>query len=224
MGQREPLSDAVEEYLEAIHRFAGYGDGPTTTRLAEHLNVKPASVTGMLKRLADLGLIIYQRYGRIKLTPAGDRLAHAVVRRHRLAERFLTDVLEVPLAQVHDEACRLEHALSADVAGRIADKLGDPELCPHGHPINAQADDRMASLLDAPKGRVLVIVRLENESPEVVRYLTDRKLLPNARVKVKAREPLDGGVVVEAGGETHTIGRDLAATIRVARPGRKKRP
>ncbi len=223
MGQTEPLSHAVEEYLEAIHRFAGYREGPTTTRLADHLNVKPASVTGMLRRLSELGLITYQRYGHIRLTPAGDRLAHAIVRRHRLAERLLTDVLEVPLAQVHHEACRLEHALSADVAGRIADKLGDPELCPHGHPINAQAGDRTMSLLDAPKGRVLVIVRLENESPEVVRYLTDRKLLPDARLKVKAREPLDSGVVVEVSGETHTIGRELAATIRVTRP-RRKRP
>jgi DtxR family Mn-dependent transcriptional regulator len=223
MAQTETLTHAVEEYLEAIHRFATSGDGPTTTGLAEHLDVRPASVTGMLKRLADLGLITYQRYGRIKLTPAGERRAHAIVRRHRLAERLLTDLLEVPLDQVHDEACRLEHALSADVAGRIADKLGDPDLCPHGHPIDAQADDRTLSLLDAPPGRAVAIVRLQDESPEVVRYLSDRALLPKARLRVRAREPLGGGVVVEVGGETHTIGRDLAATIRVTRP-RGRRP
>lgn len=223
MVQAETLTHAVEEYLEAIHRFASAGEGPTTTGLAEHLDVTPASVTGMLKRLADLGLIAYQRYGRIKLTPAGDRLAHAIVRRHRLAERLLADVLEVPLDQVHDEACRLEHALSPDVAGRIADKLGDPELCPHGHPIDAKAHDRTMSLLDAPESRALVVVRLENESPEVVRHLADRKLLPKARLKVKAREPVGGGLVVEVSGERHTIGRELAATIRVTRSRRKSR-
>jgi DtxR family Mn-dependent transcriptional regulator len=223
MAKTETLTHAVEEYLEAIHRFASAGGGPTTTGLAEHLAVTPASVTGMLKRLADLGLIAYERYGRIELTAAGDRLAHSIVRRHRLAERLLADVLEVPLDQVHDEACRLEHGLSADVAGRIADKLGDPELCPHGHPIDAQAEDRTMSLLDAPKSQALVVVRLENESPEVVRYLADRKLLPKARLKVKDREPVGGGVVVEVGKERHTIGRELAATIRVTRPRRKSR-
>ncbi len=222
MPQAETLTQAVEEYLEAIHHFAASGEGPTTTRLADHLDVRPASVTGMLKRLADLGLVDHKRYGRIKLTPAGERRAHAIVRRHRLAERLLTDVLDVPLDQVHDEACRLEHALSADVAGRIAKKLGDPELCPHGHPIDAQIQDRTMSLLDAPEGATLVLVRLGDESPEVVRYLADRKLLPRARLKVKAREPVGGGVVVEVNGGTHTIGRQLAATIRVTQPRRKR--
>jgi DtxR family Mn-dependent transcriptional regulator len=222
MPQAERLTHAVEEYLEAIYRLAASGEGPTTTGLADHLDVRPASVTGMLKRLADLGLVDHKRYGRIKLTAVGGRRAQAIVRRHRLAERLLTDMLDVPLDQVHDEACRLEHALSADVARRIAKKLGDPELCPHGHPIDAQIQDRTMSLLDAPEGAALVLARLGDESPEVVRYLADRKLLPRARLKVKTREPVGGGVVVELNGETHTIGRELAATIRVTQPWRKR--
>jgi len=221
MTQTQPISGAVEEYLEAIHRLSGKQGALSTTGLAERLGVKPASVTGMLKRLAAQGFITYRRYGRIELTPEGGRLAGSVIRRHRLAERLLTDVLGVPLDRVHDEACRLEHALSPDVENRIAERLG-ADVCPHGNPINS-TPDRSVSLLDAPMNRPLTIVRLEDESPEVIRYLAEQSLLPGGTVTLKRREPLGGAVVLEVGGAAQTIGRDLAETIRVARPQREKR-
>jgi DtxR family Mn-dependent transcriptional regulator len=220
MTPNQPISGAVEEYLEAIHRLSSKRNALSTTGLAERLSVKPASVTGMLKRLSELGFISYRRYGPIQLTPEGERRGRAVIRRHRLAERLLTDVLGVPLDQVHDEACRLEHALSADVESRIARRL-HADACPHGNPINVTAD-RSISLLDAPMNRPLVIIRLEDESPEVIRYLTERGLLPGATVTVTRREPLGSAVVLEVKGETQTVGRELAETIRVARPQRVK--
>ncbi len=223
MGGRQEVTHAVEEYLEAIQRFSAGGEGASTTQLADHLQVRPASVTGMVKRLADLGLVAYRRYGRVRLTPAGQRRARTVVRRHRLAERLLTDVLGLPLDRAHGEACRLEHALSPEVEGLIARKLSDPEDCPHGNPIDSRSDDRTVTLAEAPEGRPLTIVRLEDESPEVVRYLAERRLLPKAKVRVRDREPLGGGVVLEVGGETQTLGRSLAATIRVRRPRRRRR-
>ncbi|MCJ7752470.1 MAG: metal-dependent transcriptional regulator, partial [Armatimonadetes bacterium] len=199
------------------------GEGPSTTQLASHLKVRPASVTGMVKRLGELGLVAYRRYGRVNLTPAGQRGARAIVRRHRLAERLLTDVLELPLDRVHDEACRLEHALSPEVEELIARKLGDPQNCPHGHPIKAGSEKSAVTLAEAPQGRSLQIVRIEDESPEVVRYLAARKLLPEATVTVREREPVGGAVVLDVDGETQTLGRELAATIRVraARKGRR---
>lgn len=224
MPQHQAVTGAVEEYLEAIHRLASTGEGTSTTGLAEHLSVRPASVTGMLKRLADLGLVTYQPYGSIGLTPEGDRRARAVIRRHRLAERLLSDLLGVPLDRVHEEACRLEHALSPDLETRIAQKLGEPLACPHGHPINTRASDRTVCLLDAPRGRPVVIARLEDESPEVVRYLANQELLPGATVTVTGREPRDGGMILEAAGERHTIGVGLAASIRVSRPRRSAQP
>jgi len=223
MAERQALTQAVEEYLEAIQRFSGEGEGPSTTRLAAHLKVRPPSVTGMVKRLAELGLVTYRRYGRVNLTAAGQRGAKAIVRRHRLAERLLTDVLELPLDRVHDEACRLEHALSPEVEDLIARKLGDPESCPHGHPIKAGSEERTVTLAEAPQGRLLRIVRIEDESPEVVRYLAQRKLLPEAIVTVREREPVGGGVVLDVDGETQTLGRELAATIRVKSQRRSRR-
>ena len=223
MAERQALTHAVEEYLEAIQRFSGEGEGPSTSQLASHLKVRPASVTGMVKRLAELGLVTYRRYGRVNLTPAGQRGAKAIVRRHRLAERLLTDVLELPLDRVHDEACRLEHALSPEVADLIVRKLGDPEDCPHGHPIKARSEGHTVTLTEAPQGRLLRIVRIEDESPGVVRYLAERKLLPKATVRVREREPLGGGVVLEVDGVRQTLGRELAATIRVRSSRRGRR-
>jgi DtxR family Mn-dependent transcriptional regulator len=217
------LTSAAEEYLEAIHRFGVNAEEPSTGLLARQLKVRPASVTGMLKRLADMGLITYKPYGRFSLTPAGERRAHEIIRRHRLAERLLTDILDVPLDEVHDAACRLEHVLSPDLEKRIAQKLGDPELCPHGNPIDASAEDGTIALTDAAPGRLVTIVRLDEESPDVVRYLAERHLLPGSRVKVSAREPLGDAVVLEVDGETHTLGRRLAATIRVKLSARGRR-
>jgi DtxR family Mn-dependent transcriptional regulator len=215
------MTGAVEEYLEAIHRLSGKGNALSTTGLAERLKVTPASVTGMLKRLAGMGLISYRRYGRIALTPEGKRRSRAIIRRHRLAERLLTDLLGVPLEQVHEEACRLEHALSPEVESRIADRLG-AQVCPHGNPINL-ASDRSLSLLDAPANRPLTIVRLEEESAEVVRYLSERGLLPGAAVTITRREPLGSAVMLEVNGREQVIGRTLADTIRVARQRRGKK-
>ncbi|MFB3882202.1 MAG: metal-dependent transcriptional regulator [Armatimonadota bacterium] len=213
------MTGAVEEYLEAIYRVSGKRNALSTTGLAERLNVKPASVTGMLKRLAEMNLISYRRYGRIELTVEGRRRARSIIRRHRLAERLLTDVLGVPLDRVHDEACRLEHALSPDIESRIADRLGESGVCPHGNPLDVTAD-RTVSLLDAPANRRLAITRLEDESAEVVRYLAERGLLPGAAVTVKRRDPLGSAVEIEVNGQAQTIGRALAETIWVARPER----
>src|SRR5574340_927373 len=103
------LSESAEEYLEAIHRLSELSQGASPGSLARRLKVTPASVTGMLRRLRELGYIEYHRYREVTLTEEGQELAHSLIRRHRLAERLLTDLLRVPLAEAHDEACRLEH-------------------------------------------------------------------------------------------------------------------
>lgn len=221
MALQAALSESVEEYLEAIRKLGKTPGGVSTSRLARRLGVAPASVTGMLRRLADLGLVTYQRYRNVTLTATGEQRADEVIRRHRLTERLLTDVLGVPLEEAHDEACRLEHAVSPALEGRIAEALGGPTECPHGNPVDIGAEDRTLSLLEAPLNRSLVVVRLENEAPEVVRYLTGRKLLPGARVRVKEREPLDGSVVLEVEGEREVLGPQMAASVRVRRARRR---
>ena len=215
MPSPKPLSDSAEEYLEAIERLQHSPEGVSTTRLSKHLNVKPASVTGMLRRLSDLRLITYRRYGRISLTPKGQLRAHELIRRHRLAERLLTDLLGFPLEQAHDEACRIEHVVSPELEHRIAQTLGRPEACPHGHPIDVSVDDHTISLAEAPPGRTFTIVRLDDESSDMVRYLSERKLLPGRRVKVKLRESIGEVLVVDVGGQAHALGAAPAAAIRV---------
>ncbi len=217
MSERHRASDAVEEYLEAIHRFGASAEGVSTTRLAEHLHVRPASVTGMLRRLREAGLISYRRYGEIALTPQGETRAHELIRRHRLAERLLTDLLKVPLDRAHEEACRLEHALSPDVEAHLSEALGAPDSCPHGHPIDAGADDHTFALTEAPAHRRLLLVRLEDESPEVVRYLEARGLLPGAKLTVRAHDAAGDTVEVEVAGQTRTLSASLARRLRVRR-------
>jgi len=198
MSSSEVLSPSIEEYLQAICRLSQMPDGVSTTRLARRLSVKPASVTGMLRKLSEKGLITYRRYRNITLTRAGDRRANDLVRRHRLTERLLTDVLGVPLEEAHDEAC------------------------PHGNPLDVGAEDNTVRLVDAPENLPLAVVRLEDESSEVVRYLAERNLLPGSRVKMKLREPLGGGVVLEVAGKTQILGADVAASIRVRQVRRRR--
>ncbi len=200
MAERHKASDAVEEYLEAIHRFGERAGGVTTTGLADHLQVKPASVTGMLRRLRTAGLISYRRYGEIALTEEGEQRAHGLIRRHRLAERLLTDVLKLPLEQAHQEACRLEHAFSPEVEARLAEVLGSPEACPHGHPLDLLTEDHTLPLSEAPAGELLHLVRLEDESPEVVHYLSERGLLPGATVSVREQDRRRGAARGGGGG------------------------
>jgi DtxR family Mn-dependent transcriptional regulator len=176
----------------------------------------------MLRRLRELGMISYRRYHGVALTEDGQRRAHDLIRRHRLAERLLTDVLKVPLDEAHQEACRLEHVVSPRLEQRIVDALGSPASCPHGHPMDLEAVDAAVSLLDAPLNVGLVIARLENESPEVIRHLSERSLLPGARVIVKQRDVTAETVVVEASGETHTLGVGIAETVCVRSPRRKR--
>jgi DtxR family Mn-dependent transcriptional regulator len=176
----------------------------------------------MLRRLRELGMINYRRYHDIALTEDGQQRAHDLIRRHRLAERLLTDVLKVPLDEVHQEACRLEHVVSPRLEQRIVDALGRPASCPHGHPMDMDAAEAVVSLLDAPLNVDLVIARLDNESPDVVRHLSERALVPGAQVIVKQRDVTAGTVVVETPGETHTLGIAIAETVCV-RPPRRKR-
>src|SRR5471032_2764160 len=135
MAGHTHFDESTEEYLEAVYRLDREGPGVTTSGLAAELGVAAASVSGMLKKLAEGGYLEYIARGEAKLTQKGLEVAVRVIRRHRLAERLLTDVLGMPWDEVHAEACRLEHAISARVEERLITLLGNPQSCPHGHPI-----------------------------------------------------------------------------------------
>ena len=182
-------TEAVEDYAKAIYTLAIRGHGPVgTSALAERLGVSPGTVTAMLKRMADLGLLEYQPYHGVTLTDAGDRVALEVIRHHRLIETFLADSLDVPWDRVHDEAEVLEHYISEDLERRIADKLGNPSQDPHGDPIPtselAMAADRTAPLHRLAPGEVVTFSRVSDSDPEMLRYLAGRGIRPGARLRV----------------------------------------
>ncbi len=131
-----PVSAAVEDYAKAIYSLTSHGtDAASTNALAERLQLTPGSVSAMLRKLAEADLVEHVPYHGVRLTAAGERVALTVLRRHRLLELFLAEMLEVPWDRVHDEAEVLEHALSENLVERIARKLGDPTVDPHGDPI-----------------------------------------------------------------------------------------
>ncbi len=213
-------SESVEEYLEALFK-AGRGGGEVSVRrLAADLGVARPSVSQMLVRLTDAGLVARGAAGAASLTPQGLREGARLVRRHRLSERFLSDYLDLPWDAVHDEACRFEHVLSAEVEARLAAQLGNPRTCPHGHVIPAEdgsIDEVPARpLADLAPGTAGVITCIADERPDLLRYLASLGLLPDTRVIVDGAAPFGGPLLVHVGESQYALGREVAAAIFVA--------
>jgi DtxR family transcriptional regulator, Mn-dependent transcriptional regulator len=220
-------TEAVEDYAKAIYTLALREQGPVgTSALAERLGVWPGTVTAMLKRMADLGLLEYEPYHGVTLTDAGERVALEVIRHHRLIETFLADSLDMPWDRVHNEAEVLEHYISEDLERRIADKLGDPHVDPHGDPIpSADLDldeDRTVSLAELEAGATGTFTRVSDSDPEMLRHLAELGITPGVALRVTGREPFGGPVLVVAGGAEHALGDALSNAMRVTLPERSR--
>jgi DtxR family Mn-dependent transcriptional regulator len=221
---RERISPAIEDYLKAIYTLGRTQAQVTTSLLADHLGFKPASVTGMLKTMADLHLVSYTPYHGVQLTTVGERIALEVVRHHRLIELYLVEALGFGWDEVHDEAERLEHHISEKLEARIAAHLGEPTFDPHGDPIPSVEGmlpaDKGARLADLTVGEHGSISRVRDQQPERLRYLADLGLVPGATVEVIASAPFDGPLSVRIGTEIHPLDRRLAREIYITRiPG-----
>jgi DtxR family transcriptional regulator, Mn-dependent transcriptional regulator len=215
-----PASEAVEDYVKAIYALHRHGQAAiTTSALAERLDVAPSSVTAMLKRLDELGLVRYEPYHGVTLTRSGERVALEVLRHHRLIEAFLAESLEMPWDRVHDEAEVLEHYISEELEGRIAEKLGNPTLDPHGDPIPTSnldlAADQTTALARLEEGQVAIFARVSDSEPRMLRYLAERGIRPGARLRVVGRQPFGGPLFVEVGNREHAVGGELADKMRV---------
>jgi len=215
----ETLTAAVQDYVKAIYTLDS-GEGPfTTTALAERLDVRPASVSGMLPKLMELGLVEHEPYHGVRLTQRGTRVALEVVRHHRLLELFLVESLGMTWDEVHAEAEVLEHVLSEELEELIAAKLGDPAFDPHGDPIPSRElkvpKDRSRSLHSLEPGERATFVRVSDSDPEMLRFLSDRGIAPGAEIEVVERQPFDGPLYVRAGDDVHVLGAVLARAMRV---------
>jgi len=203
--------------LKAIWEFAGT-EAASTKDVADRLSVSSASVTGMFGRLQEMGLVRYERYRGASLTRRGRREALRLVRRHRLIETFLMEHLGYSWQDVHEEAERLEHAVSDEFTERLAELLGHPGRDPHGDPIPA-ADGTLITessrpLSEVEAGQRVRIVKVDDDSASVLNHLGDRGLIPGRTIGVKEVRAVDGVVTVEdEGGEEHPLGESLARAI-----------
>lgn len=192
-------STSVEDYVKVIYDLQERGTGPVTiSGMAERLAVSNSSVSGMLRKLNELGLVEHRRYGTVSLTEAGTKAALSVLRRHRLLETYLVAELGYSWDEVHDEAEILEHVVSDKFVDRVAHHLGDPVVDPHGDPIptrDGEIVERESVLLsEAEEGAVGTIVRVNDTDPDLLRYLADIEIGLGARVRVVERRPFAGSL------------------------------
>ena len=217
-------SPAIDDYAKAIFALQSRGDVPvTTSALAERLSITPGSVSAMLKKLDELGLVTHEPYRGVRLTDDGRRVALEVIRHHRLLERFLADALGMPWDRVHAEAEVLEHVLSDELEELIAIKLGNPVSDPHGDPIPSAdlelAERSTRSMESLASGDHGVFVRVSDSDPEMLRYLASRGISPGDTFEVLDHQPFGGPLFVSFGGHEHAIGGRLAGAMRVVLAG-----
>src|SRR6476619_4895022 len=179
-------NEGAENYAKALYELQARGANPVRTKaVAERLGVTAASASGMLKRLADEGVVDYEAYHGARLTPEGERIALEVIRHHRLIELLLAEVLGMPWDQVHSEAEVLEHHISEELEELIAAKLGQPARDPHGDPIPDRdlnlAEDESVPLSEVEPGRTATFVRVSDSDAAMLRYLGERGIHPGVR-------------------------------------------
>lgn len=215
-----PVTAPVEDYLKVIFELENAAGVAGTNEIAAELGFAPASVSGMIRRLAEQGLITHERYRGARLTKAGRRAALRTIRRHRVIEAYLTTALGYPWDRVHDEAERLEHAASDELIDRMAAAIGEPTTDPHGAPIPTRdgtiADDPPLKGLDAVDvGARVMVDRVSDRDPEQLRYLAEIGIIPGRAVQVVSRAPFDGPIELRIGRSTTSIGPALARQILV---------
>lgn len=218
--QATPRSASEEDYLKAIFSITSAGeDAASTNDLAAKLDISAGSVSAMIKRLDEEGLVAHIPYRGVTLTDDGEQVALRVLRRHRLLELFLTEELGVPWNRVHEEAEILEHAISDDLIERIATKLGDPVFDPHGDPIPSKdlvmTKRDTERLSDIPAGTKARFVRVSDRNPEMLAYLSSLGIAIGDELTLIDREPFEGPCRVDAGGATHTLGIPLASAMQM---------
>jgi DtxR family Mn-dependent transcriptional regulator len=204
---------AEEEYLQIIYWLQEAGLPMTGANIARAMQVSAPTVHEMIGRLEGDGYVTRAEDKSLSFTDSGREHASQIVRRHRLIERFLTDVFDIPWDQVHEEAERLEHWMSPMVEERMLRAIGDAKTCPHGHPIFEGAREQGVPLADVEEGASVRVLRFENEAEDLLHYLKDTGLHPGLQGKLGHSG--DDEIVIEADGTNHTITRSVAETVSV---------
>ena len=209
------LSYEAEEYVEAIYRLQKRSGVAKTKELAEELHVVPGSITNTIEHLEKHGLVTHEPYKGVKLTAKGERLALDIVRRHRLAERLLTDVLNAEWSDVHESACKLEHALTKDVITLLEKKLENSKFCPHGNPIPTEngevEEEECCPLTEVGLNMACIVAKITDEKREKLVTLANKGIKPNVPIHVVKRKP--SNMVLCVSEKECTLSYDDASSI-----------
>jgi DtxR family Mn-dependent transcriptional regulator len=215
----DTYSEAIEDFLKAVYLLQQEQDRVQTSALAEALSITAPSTTEMAKKLAKANLVIHEPYRGIRLTQAGERVALEIVRNHRLLELFLVQALGYTWDEVHEEAERLEHAVSDRLIQRIAEYLGNPRYDPHGDPIPGPKGDitprTLTPLSEWPREVKGIIARLRDQTPEMLRYLAEKGLVVGAEVEVLRADPFEGPLSLIVDSHPQVIGSNVAHYVLV---------
>jgi DtxR family Mn-dependent transcriptional regulator len=219
------LSDEAEEYAEAIYRLQKRSGVARTKELAEELHVVPGSITNTIEHLEKHGLVEHEPYKGVKLTAKGEKLALDILRRHRLAERLLTDILDADWSEVHESACKLEHALTTNMLALLEKRLEHPKSCPHGNPIPT-ANGKIIEEECSPLGEInanetCTVVKITDERYEKLLELAAKGIKPDVSIHVVGRKPTHMILIVAK--RRCTLSYDNAMSIWVKISGRDKR-
>lgn len=210
----------MEDYLKAVYKLQTQTEKVTTSQVAGAMEVSPASATNMVKRLAELNLVEYERYKGVSLTPDGRRAALEIIRHHRLIELYLQHALGYSWDEVDAEAERLEHAVTPDFAARIEELMGNPTHDPHGHPIPSRDlelsdDDELRRLSEIEEPCRVRVGIVDDADPARLRYLAKVGVVPGQELRVVAVGPFSGPLTIEGGEGQHVVGRELAQHVTV---------
>lgn len=223
MRNEENLTEAVQDYLKAIYELTTDGGTTSTNQIAERLGVEPASVTGMLKRLSSMNpaMVDYQKHHGVRLTEDGLHTSLQIVRKHRLLELFLVQILGYTWDEVHEDAERLEHAISFRFSDRLARLLGEPDFDPHGDPIPGRdlqlPEMKTVALNLVQPGKRATVRRVPTSSPALLRYLSDLGVLPGAEIIVLSQVPFDRTTHIKVGKDAgeKVLGPEISLLLQV---------
>jgi DtxR family Mn-dependent transcriptional regulator len=215
------VTAVVEEYLEAIYKLQEKDGVARTSDLVKSLNVAFGTVTNTVERLEKEGYVTHEPYKGVKLTEKGLKTALQVVRRHRLSERLLSDILHVEWDKVHDAACKLEHGITDEIVKPLEKALKHPKTCPHGNPIPTSCggiiEEKSQPLIKLNEKEQGIIVKITDEKSDLLQYLEKMKLVPGASIEIVEKAPFNGPVTLKVDGTNRALSRSIASIIQVKR-------
>ncbi len=215
-ARRTTAKDQFQYYLKSILKLQNVSSPVSTTALAEALDVAPSTVTDMLKKLAQNKYIDYIPYHGITLTPEGEKIAVKAIRRHRIVEKFLTDMLGFEWHEAHQEALPFESNISDELERRLYVALGQPKNCPHGYPIPSKVEDVMLeriSMYSMEPGESAEVISVRDDDPELLQFMASLGIRPGVKIKVEGKDPFKGPLQAIIGKKKRVVGWHMANSV-----------